>query len=72
MAKGMAIPIRTNGRGGAKLIAGSPHTRQTIRVGLTPNTSRNPFQAGNGVEVGVSESIVFANNVPAARASGGR
>lgn len=68
MSKGLAIPVRLNGRGGAKLLSGSAHTRQTIRAGLTPNTSRNPFQAGDGVEIGISERIVFANNVPGSRA----
>lgn len=62
MAKGMAIPVRTNGRGGAKLIVGSPYARQVVLVGLTPNTSKNPFQAGAGVEVGISEAPVFQVN----------
>jgi hypothetical protein len=62
MSKGFAVPVRTNRRGGAQLIQGTPYTEQTIRVGLTPNYSTNPFQAGGGVEVGISEQIVFANN----------
>ena len=66
--KGFAIPIRTNRRGGAQLISGTPHTEQTIRVGLTPNHSRNPFQAGGGVEVGISERLVFDVNAPGAAA----
>lgn len=62
MAKGFAVPVRTNKRGGAQLIKGTPYTEQTIRVGLTPNHSRNPFQTGGGVEVGISEQIVFSVN----------
>lgn len=68
MAKGFAIPIRSNRRGGAQLIQGTPYTEQSIRVGLTPNLSRNPFQAGGGVEVGISEKLIFAVNSPAAAA----
>lgn len=68
MAKGFAIPIRTNRRGGAELLRGTPYTEQVIRVGLTPNTSRNPFQLGGGVDVGVSERTIFDNNSPAAAA----
>lgn len=68
MAKGFGIPMRTNRRGGAQLIQGTPYTDQVIRVGLTPNLSRNPFQAGGGVEVGISEKLVFAVNAPAAAA----
>jgi len=62
MAKGFAVPVRTNKRGGAQLIQGTPYTEQTIRVGLTPNHSRNPFQTGGGVEVGISEQITFSVN----------
>jgi hypothetical protein len=62
MAKGFAVPVRTNKRGGAQLIQGTPYTEQCIRVGLTPNYSRNPFQTGGGVEVGISEQIVFSVN----------
>lgn len=66
MARGMAIPVRTTPRGGAKLVAGTPYAKQAISVGLTPNLSRNPFQTGDGVEVGISERIVFMNNTPGA------
>lgn len=72
MARGMAVPIRMNGRGGAKLLAGSLYTRQVILTGLTPNTSKNPFQAGSGVEVGVSERPVFKVNSSAAKAQARR
>jgi hypothetical protein len=72
MAKGMEIPVRVNGRGGARIIAASPYTRQVILNGLTPNTSRNPFQAGLGVEVGVSEAPVFKVNGPGAKAAARR
>lgn len=68
MAKGMAIPIGVNGRGGAKVLKATPYTRQVILSGLTPNTSKNPFQAGNGVEVGISESTPFSVNGPGAEA----
>jgi hypothetical protein len=63
----MALPVKANGRGGARLIYGSAYARQTILAGLTPNTSRNPFQAGAGVEVGISEKVVFAVNGPGAQ-----
>jgi hypothetical protein len=72
MAKGMSLPLRANGRGGARLIYGSAYARQTILAGLTPNTSRNPFQAGEGVEVGISEKVVFAVNAPGAQAQARR
>lgn len=72
MATGMAIPIRTTGRGGAKLLSASAYTRQVILVGLTPNTSRNPFQAGLGIEVGVSERPVFKVNSAGAKAQARR
>lgn len=72
MAKGMAIPVRTNRRGGASLREGSPYVRQTIRAGLTPNISKNPFQAGDGVEIGISERVVFDLNAPGARSEGRR
>lgn len=68
MAKGMAIPVRVNRRGGAATIEGTPYVEQTISVGLTPNLSRNPFQAGGGVELGISERFVFANDTPGTRA----
>lgn len=67
MAKGIAIPVRTNRRGGATLREGSPYAKQTIAAGLTPNLSKNPFQAGDGREVGISESVVFALNAPGAQ-----
>jgi hypothetical protein len=67
MAKGMSLPVRTNRRGGAFLVEGTPYLEQVIRSGLTPNLSRNPFQAGGGVEVGISERIVFAPLAAAAR-----
>lgn len=65
MARGMAIPMAVTGRGGAQLLQGSEYTRQVIQVGLTPNTSRNPFQPGDGVEVGIDERIVFADAIQA-------
>ena len=67
MAKGMALPVRTNRRGGAFLVEGTPYLDQLIRSGLTPNHSRNPFQAGGGIEVGISERIVFAPLAPGAK-----
>jgi hypothetical protein len=60
--------MRTNARGGAQLIQGTPYTEQTIKVGLTSNVSRNPFQEGGGVDVGISEQLIFAVNAPAAGA----
>jgi hypothetical protein len=72
MSKGLAIPIRTNRRGGAQTIAGTPYTDQVVRVGLTPNLSRNPFQAGGGVEVGISERLIFATNSPGSAAKARR
>lgn len=68
MPKGMAVPVRSNRRGGAQLIEGTPYTEQVIRVGLQPNTSRNPFQAGDGVEVGISERVIFSVNDVSAQA----
>jgi len=72
MAKGFALPVQVNKRGGARLLEGSPYTRQIIRAGLTPNLSRNPFQAGGGVEVGISERIIFANLEAGTRGSARR
>ena len=72
MAKGMAIPVRHNGRGGARVLSGSPLTKQIVSVGLTPNTSNNPFQEGGGVDVGVSESMIFDVNGPSAKAKARR
>jgi hypothetical protein len=72
MAKGMAVPIRTNRRGGAALREGSTYTKQTIAVGLTPNVSANPFQPGDGVDLGISERFVFALNGPGAQAGARR
>ncbi len=64
MAQGLALPVRTNRRGQARLIAGSDHLAQLILEGMTPCTSRNPFQRGGGVEIGISEAVVFGlNNV---------
>lgn len=62
MARGMKLPIKTNRKGGAELIQGSAYLDQVIRSGLTPNTSRNPFQTGAGVEVGIPEDVIFAPN----------
>lgn len=59
MARGLALPIATTRRGGAATLEGTPYLEQTIRSGLTPNYSRNPFQRGGGVVVGVSEKVVF-------------
>lgn len=64
MQKGMSVPIRTNKRGGAELTSGTAYTEQVIEVGLNPNYSMNPFQAGGGIEVGISEKVIFANNTP--------
>lgn len=72
MAKGLAIPVRTNMKGGAALRSGSPYTKQVILNGLTPNLSSNPFQAGGGVEVGISEALVFGNNTPGTQAAARR
>lgn len=66
MAKGLALPISVNGRGGARTVKATAHLRQTIFAGLRPNESMNPFQPGNGVEVGVSDRLIFAVNGPAA------
>jgi hypothetical protein len=71
MAKGIAVPVRTNRRGGASTREGSTYTRQVLAIGLTPNVSTNPFQAGNGVEVGIDERFVFDLNSPGAQ-SGAR
>jgi len=65
MARGMNIPVTVTGRGGAKLLQGSEYTRQVIQVGLTPNTSRNPFQPGDGKDLGIDERVVFADEVQA-------
>lgn len=62
MAKGLAIPLKPNRRGGAKTLQGSPYLDQVVRSGLQPNTSRNPFQQGDGVDVGISELVVFRVN----------
>lgn len=67
MARGMALPVRTNRRGGAFLVEGTPYLEQTIRSGLTPNHNRNPFQAGGGIEIGLSERVIFAPLAPGAR-----
>lgn len=72
MAKGLSIPIRTNRRGGAATREGSRYTKQVILVGLTPNLSTNPFQAGDGVEVGISARVVFANNTPGTQSAARR
>jgi hypothetical protein len=72
MAKGMALPVRANKKGGARLIEASPYARQVIMAGLTPNHSRNPFQAGGGVEVGISEKIVFSLNSAGSQAGARR
>jgi hypothetical protein len=66
MARGFAVPVRVNRRGGALLIQGTPYTDQIVRTGLTPNLSRNPFLRGDGVDVGVSERTIFKVNSPAA------
>lgn len=66
MSQGIAIPVRTNKRGGAQLIQATPYLDQTIRAGLTPNTSKNPFQRGQGVDIGIPERVIFQpNNVQA-------
>jgi len=67
MARGMAIPVRTNRRGGAFLIEASRYLRQVVFYGLTPNLNMNPFQAGGGVEIGISERVIFSNLTPVAR-----
>lgn len=72
MAKGMALPVRVNKRGGAVLKEGTPYTEQVISAGLTPNISKNPFQAGGGVEIGISERFIFANNTPGTQAGARR
>lgn len=72
MSRGFAVPIRSNRRGGAETIQGTAYTEQVIRTGLTPNHSRNPFQTGGGVEVGISERLIFGVNAPAAGAQARR
>lgn len=72
MARGIAVPIRTNRRGGATLREGSIYVRQVILTGLRPNHSTNPFQRGGGIDVGISERIVFANNTPGTQAAARR
>ncbi len=68
MPKGLKLPIEVTPRGGAKTVYGTPYTRQTVLAGLTPNHSRNPFQTGGGVEVGISDGVVFSVNDAGARA----
>lgn len=65
--KGIALPIRVNGRGGVQTTQGTPLTSQIIMSGLSPCRSKNPFQAGNGVELGIPSRIVFAINSQEAR-----
>jgi len=72
MARGFAVPVRVNRRGGAVLIQGTPYTDQTIRTGLTPNLSQNPFLRGDGVDVGVSERTIFKVNSSAAASTARR
>jgi hypothetical protein len=72
MAKGIELPISVTRRGGARLLEGTPYLEQVIRYGLTPNYSRNPFQAGGGVVVGVSERCVFGVPGPARAAAARR
>ena len=62
MPKGIAVPVKANRQGRVRTIQGTPYLDQVVRLGLTPNTSSNPFQAGDGVEVGISERIVFMTN----------
>lgn len=64
--RGMQIPVQVGKNGGARLVAGSPYTHQIVMAGLTPNLSQNPFQTGDGVEVGISGRIVFMVNDAAA------
>lgn len=66
MPRGMALPIQTLRNGRTRLVQGTPYLRQSIQVGLNPNTSRNPFQLGDGEDVGISERIVFMVNDPTA------
>jgi len=70
--KGMVRPVRVTKKGGAATTEGTDYTEQTIAAGLTPNVSKNPFQAGQGVEIGISERFVFANNAPGAQAGARR
>ncbi len=72
MAKGMKLPVQVNKKGGAALIEATPYTDQTVGAALTPNLSKNPFQAGGGVEIGISESFIFANNAASAQATARR
>lgn len=62
MPRGIAIPVTANRQGRVRTIQGTPYLDQVVRTGLTPNTSQNPFQAGDGVEVGISERVVFMVN----------
>ena len=62
MAQGMAYPVRPNKRGGAQLIQGGNYLETIIKIGLTPNTSKNPFQRGQGVDIGIPETIIFKLN----------
>lgn len=66
MKQGMALPVRTNKRGGAQLTKGTPYVEGIVRAAITPNVSRNPFQVGGGVDLGVDERIVFSLNGPGA------
>lgn len=72
MSKGMKLPIQVNKKGGAALIDATPYTDQTVRAALTPNISKNPFQAGSGVEIGISERFIFAVNSAGAQANARR
>jgi hypothetical protein len=72
MAKGMKLPVKVNKKGGATLIDATPYTDQTVRAALTPNISKNPFQAGGGIEIGISERFIFAINSPGAQAGARR
>lgn len=68
MPKGIAIPVKANRQGRVRTLQGTPYLDQVIRSGLTPNISRNPFQAGDGEEVGISERIIFMINEAEAQA----
>jgi hypothetical protein len=63
MGVGIMLPVQVDRRGTAKTKKGGEYLRQIIFSGLTPNYSRNPFQTGGGVVLGISERIIFANNI---------
>lgn len=64
MAKGLALPVGVNSRGGSRTTEGDDQAKKVIAVALDEDDNDNPFQQNDGL----GSSMIFSINDPSVRA----